>query len=64
MKSSILFGKTLRDVPKDTESTSHKLLIRAGFIQQIASGIFSLLPMGNKSISKIRNIIREEMDSI
>jgi len=64
MKSSILFGKTLRDVPSDTESTSHKLLIRAGFIQQIASGIFSLLPMGNKSISKIRNIIREEMDSI
>ena len=64
MKSSILFGKTLRDVPKDTESTSHKLLIRAGFIQQIASGIFSLLPMGNKSISKIRNIIREEMDYI
>tara|TARA_Y100000590_G_scaffold468951_1_gene654011 strand:- start:1854 stop:3563 length:1710 start_codon:yes stop_codon:yes gene_type:complete len=64
MKSSILFGKTLRDVPSDTESTSHKLLIRAGFIQQIASGIFSLLPMGNRSISKIRNIIREEMDSI
>lgn len=64
MKSSILFGKTLRDVPSDTESTSHKLLIRAGFIQQIASGIFSLLPMGNRSISKIRNIIREEMNSI
>jgi prolyl-tRNA synthetase len=62
MRSSQLFGKTLRQAPADAENISHKLLTRAGFIQQIASGIFSLQPLGNRSITKIRNIIREEMD--
>ena len=62
MRSSQLFGKTLRQAPADAESISHKLLTRAGYIQQIAAGIFSLQPLGNRSITKIRNIIREEMD--
>lgn len=62
MRSSRLFGKTLRQAPGDAENISHKLLTRAGFIQQIAAGIFSLQPLGNRSITKIRNIIREEMD--
>jgi prolyl-tRNA synthetase len=62
MRSSQLFGKTLRQAPGDAENVSHKLLTRAGFIQQIAAGIFSLQPLGNRSITKIRNIIREEMD--
>jgi prolyl-tRNA synthetase len=62
MRSSQLFGKTLRQAPADAETISHKLLTRAGFIQQIAAGIFSLQPLGNRSITKIRNIIREEMD--
>jgi len=62
MRSSQLFGKTLRQAPADAENISHKLLTWAGFIQQIASGIFSLQPLGNRSITKIRNIIREEMD--
>ena len=62
MRSSQLFGKTLRQAPGDAETISHKLLTRAGFIQQIAAGIFSLQPLGNRSITKIRNIIREEMD--
>ncbi|MBN4064780.1 proline--tRNA ligase [Dehalococcoides mccartyi] len=62
MRSSQLFGKTLRQAPADAENISHKLLTRAGFIQQIAAGIFSLQPLGNRSITKIRNIIREEMD--
>ena len=62
MRSTQLFGKTLRQAPGDAESISHKLLTRAGFIQQIAAGIFSLQPLGNRSITKIRNIIREEMD--
>ena len=64
MRSSNLFSKTLRDAPSDAETISHQLLVRSGFIQQIASGIFSLLPLGNRSISKIRNIIREEMNNI
>ena len=63
MRSSQLFGKTLRQAPGDAETISHKLLTRAGFIQQIAAGIFSLQPLGNRSITKIRNIIRDEMDS-
>jgi prolyl-tRNA synthetase len=62
MRSSQLFGKTLRQAPGDAEATSHKLLTRAGFIQQVATGIFSLQPLGNRTITKIRNIIREEMD--
>jgi prolyl-tRNA synthetase len=62
MRSSQLFGKTLRQAPADAENISHQLLTRAGFIQQIASGIFSLQPLGSRSITKIRNIIREEMD--
>ena len=62
MRSTQLFGKTLRQAPADAESISHKLLTRAGFIQQIAAGIFSLQPLGNRSVTKIRNIIREEMD--
>ena len=62
MRSTKLFGKTLRQAPADAENISHKLLTRAGFIQQIAAGIFSLQPLGSRSITKIRNIIREEMD--
>jgi prolyl-tRNA synthetase len=62
MRSSQLFGKTLRQAPADAELVSHQLLTRAGFIQQIAAGIFSFQPLGNRSITKIRNIIREEMD--
>lgn len=64
MRSSQLFGKTLRQAPGDAENISHQLLIRAGFIQQIAAGIFSLQPLGNRSVTKIRNIIREEMDRV
>ena len=64
MRSSKLFGKTLRQAPSGTENISHKLLVRAGFIQQIASGIFSAMPLGNRSLSKIKNIIREEMDRV
>ncbi|MDA1279201.1 MAG: proline--tRNA ligase [Chloroflexi bacterium] len=62
MRSSQLFGKTLRQAPADAENISHQLLTRAGFIQQIAAGIFSLQPLGNRSITKIRDIIRDEMD--
>jgi len=62
MRSSQLFGKTLRQAPADAETISHKLLTRSGFIQQIAAGIFSLQPLGNRSVTKIRNIIRDEMD--
>ena len=61
---SKLFSQTLREAPSDTEVASHKLLIRAGFIRQLAAGIFSLLPLGTRSLSKIALILREEMERI
>jgi len=61
---SKLFVKTLRDDPSDAEVASHKLLIRGGFIRQLASGIFINLPLGNRALKKIENIIREEIENI
>ena len=63
MRSSNLFGKTLKEPPTDTDSISHQLLLRAGYIQQVAAGIFSFLPLGWRSISKIKQIMREEMNA-
>ncbi|MCJ7792711.1 MAG: proline--tRNA ligase [Candidatus Marinimicrobia bacterium] len=64
MKYSQLFGKSLRKVPKDTEAISHKLLVKGGFIDQLAAGIYSFLPLGWRVHQKIENIIREEMNAI
>lgn len=63
MRSSRLFGKTLRDAPADAENISHQLLARAGYIQQVAAGIFSFMPLGWRSIKKIKSIMQEEMDN-
>lgn len=64
MKQSLSFIPTMREVPSDAEILSHQLLLRAGFIRQNASGIYSYLPLGKKVLSKIELIIREEMDAI
>lgn len=64
MRYSKLFGKTLRSAPKEAAATSHKLLARAGFIDQLAAGIYTLLPLGWRVHQKIENIIREEMNAI
>lgn len=61
---SRLFGQTLRDVPSDAEVVSHQLLLRAGFIRPLGAGIFSYLPPARRSLTKIENIIREEMNAI
>ncbi|OGF54733.1 MAG: proline--tRNA ligase [Candidatus Fraserbacteria bacterium RBG_16_55_9] len=61
---SKLFSQTLREDPSDTEVASHKLLIRAGFTRQLAAGIFSLLPLGARCLSKIGLILREEMNAM
>jgi prolyl-tRNA synthetase len=63
MRVSQLFGATRRSAPTD-ELISHQLLLRAGFVQQLATGIFSYLPVGWRTEQKIRRIIREEMDAI
>ncbi len=64
MRMSHLFGLTLREAPADTELTSHKLLVRAGFIRQLGAGIFTVMPLAKRSITKIENIMREEINAI
>jgi len=62
MRFSNLFGKTLREVPAEADSLSHRLLIRAGMIYQVAAGVYSHLPLGWRVLKKIKQMIREEMD--
>ena len=62
MKASRYTIATLREIPSDAEITSHRLLIRAGYIRKLASGIYSWLPIGLKVLQKIEAIIREEMN--
>jgi len=64
MQMSQLFGQTLRDAPAEAEITSHRLLLRAGFIRQLAAGIFSELPLAYRAITKIENIMRQELNAI
>lgn len=61
---SQLFIPTLREAPADAEVASHKFLVRAGYIRQLAAGIYSYLFLGNRSFNKIMRIVREEMDRI
>jgi prolyl-tRNA synthetase len=62
MRWSQLFIPTLREDPADAEAASHKLLLRAGYIRQLAAGVYSYLYLGQRSALKIVQIIREEMD--
>ncbi|HEY61014.1 MAG TPA: proline--tRNA ligase [Anaerolineae bacterium] len=64
MRMSHLFGRTLREAPADAEIPSHKLLVRAGFIRQLAAGIFTAMPLAKRSLTKLENIMREEMNAI
>jgi len=54
---------TTKEAPSDAEAPSHKLLMRAGFIRRVGSGIYNYLPLANRSLRKISDIIREEMDA-
>ena len=62
MRMSRLFGKTLRQVPAEAETPSHRLLLRAGMVQQIAAGVYAHLPLGRAVLQRIERVIREEMD--
>jgi len=64
MKISKLFTKTSKQFPKDEVSISSQLLIRAGYIDKVSAGIYTLLPLGYKSVLKIAQIIREEMEAV
>jgi prolyl-tRNA synthetase len=64
MRLSQLFFATLRDDPADAEMASHRLLVRAGYVRQLGSGIYSLLPLGKRVNDRVEQIIREEQDRI
>jgi len=64
MLQSKLFPKTRKEAPKDARSINHKLLVRAGFIDQLMAGSWTLLPLGWRVVNKINQIIREEMNAI
>jgi prolyl-tRNA synthetase len=59
---SALFLRTLRDDPADAEVDSHRLLVRAGYIRRLSSGIYSWLPLGDRVLRKVSEIVRQEMD--
>lgn len=63
MKMSKLYMPTLREVPTEAEIPSHQLLLRAGMIRRLVSGIYTYLPLGYRVIRKIEEIVRQEMDS-
>jgi len=64
MKQTELFTKTFKENPKDEVSLNARLLIRGGFVDKLAAGIYTFLPLGLKVINKIENIVREEMNNI
>ena len=63
-RQSTLFLPTLREDPADAEAVSHKLLVRAGLIRQLVTGLWTFLPAGWRVHEKIVQIIREEMNAI
>jgi prolyl-tRNA synthetase len=63
-RQSQLFIPTLREAPADADAVSHKLLVRGGYIRQVAAGVWTFLPLGWRVHQKVVQIIREEMDAI
>src|SRR3954467_10787338 len=64
MRLSHLFFTTLRDDPSEAEMPSHRLLLRAGYVRQLGSGLYSLLPLGFRVTQRVEQVIREEIDRI
>ena len=62
MRYTRMFLPTLKEDPAEAEVVSHKLMVRAGMIRKLASGVYSYLPLGLKALRKVENIIREEMN--
>ncbi len=63
MRLSKLFVPTLREDPAEAEIASHRLLLRGGFVRQVLSGVYTILPLGLRTMRKIEGIVREEMDA-
>lgn len=64
MRMSRLFSQTLRDVPGEAELPSHQLLLKAGLVRPLAAGSYSYLPLARRALTKIEDVIRDEMDAI
>jgi len=64
MRYSLLFSKTNKTAPADADSTNARLLIQGGFVNQLAAGIYTFLPLGLRVLNKIKTIVREEMDVV
>jgi prolyl-tRNA synthetase len=62
MRSSKYTISTLKETPADAEIVSHQLMLRAGLIRKLASGLYTWMPMGFRVLKKVENIVREEMD--
>jgi prolyl-tRNA synthetase len=62
MRYSNYFIPTKKEIPADAEIISHQLMVRAGMIRKLTSGIYTYLPVGLRSIRKVENIVREEMN--
>ena len=62
MKASQFFISTLKEAPADAEIVSHKLMTRAGFIKKLGAGLYNYMPMGLRTIRKVENIIRDELN--
>ncbi|MFQ5934096.1 MAG: proline--tRNA ligase, partial [Dehalococcoidia bacterium] len=60
---SQMFGKTLRQEPAEAETTSHRLMLKAGMIYQVSAGVYSYMPLAWKVLRKIEQVIREEMNA-
>ena len=63
MKASCFHLATLKETPVDAEIISHQLMLRAGLIRRLASGIYSWMPLGLRVLRKVENIVREEMNN-
>src|SRR4051812_14193896 len=64
MRLSRLFGKRLKETPREAVSASHQYLLRGGYVRPVASGIYSVLPLGRRVLAKIEYLVRAEMNAI
>src|SRR5438132_9262537 len=63
MRASQYYLATLKEAPQEAELASHRLMLRAGLIRKLASGLYTWMPLGLRVLKKVENIVREEMDA-
>jgi prolyl-tRNA synthetase len=64
MKQSMLFAPTLKEVPRDAEVVSHQLMLRGGYIKQVAAGVYTYLPLATRVLKQIEDIVRDELNKL